>query len=388
MTSDRPAIAARHGRPRIGLLSSVTDLGVMVVRSLLIKLLRERHPQAHIAVLAEETALATVRAFYEQASWADECVAIPCARPQGDEQVARVFEWLRAQCFDVLILNPRSAFPAALARDAGIPVAVGLDRDGVGAAQWTHPVLLDQAPQRDLHWTVVLAAYARALGLDYRGAAAHVPFLRVHGTWTHQGPRPHVVMHVGGNPEWNRRWPRRRFERLCRRLVEEGAAVTLIGGRHEALDNAAIVEALRGGGGWLGDASERPLADVARLLLDADLFVGNDSGPMNVAVALGVPVVAVRGADPENFRADVVDARHVVLSNWQACSRRETGNETCLLDCPVAYDQERQTYPRCLEAIPFDSVWSAVRTSLQRARPAATTTRPEGPLMVDRRTTT
>lgn len=361
----------RSGTPRIGLLSSATDLGVMVVRSLLVKLVRERHPDAYIAVLAEAGVLASVRAFYVQWSWADACLPIPCERPRDSEQATRVATWLRQQGLDMLVLSPHGAFPATLARRSGIPMCAGLGRDAASTAELTHPVVLDTEPSRDLHWTRVLAAYARTLGLDYRGAAAHVPFVRVHGVPARGGQRPHVVVHVGGNPEWNRRWPRRRFERLCRRLLEQGVAVTLLGSHHEQLDNAAILETLHDRHGRLVDASGSALADTVRLMLDADLFVGNDSGPMNLAVALGVPVVAVRGADPENFRADVVDPRHVVFSNWQACSRRETGNETCLLGCPVAYDRERQTYPRCMEAIPFDSVWSAVDTKLRAAPVAA-----------------
>lgn len=378
MTADGAGL--RAGAPRIGLVSSATDLGVMVVRSLLIKLLREKHPRARILVLAEKGSIAWLREFYEIHSYVDACVALATEQPAGPWETLRLWRQLRAQRLDVLILSPAARFPVQLARRCGIPMRVGLPRDGAAAEHLTHRAAVEGPVDRDLHWTRVLSAYARALDLDFRGARAHVPFVRVEGGRTPGGRRPRVVVHAGGNAQWNRRWPRRRFARLCQLLVrEERASVTLIGGRDETLDNAAIAEAVGRRAieeGQLVDASEMPIAETARMILDADLFVGNDSGPMNLAVALGTPVVAVRGADPENFRADAVDPAHTVISNWERCSRRETGDETCRHGCPVAYDRAGQVYPRCMEEIPFERVWSAVGAALRgraAGEPAAAT---------------
>ncbi len=38
-----------------------------------------------------------------------------------------------------------------------------------------------------------------------------------------------------------------------------------------------------------------PLADVAQLMRDASLFVGNDSGPAHIAAAFGLPLVVLFG---------------------------------------------------------------------------------------------
>ena len=59
----------------------------------------------------------------------------------------------------------------------------------------------------------------------------------------------------------------------------------------------AVVAAARAGGTdvsrWLG--GEKDLETMIGLLASAGLYLGNDTGPMHVAAAAGVPVVAVFG---------------------------------------------------------------------------------------------
>jgi ADP-heptose:LPS heptosyltransferase len=180
--------------------------------------------------------------------------------------------------------------------------------------------------------------------------------------------RPRVAMHGGGNPEWNRRWPLRSFVELCRLLTGQArASVRLLGSRGEEPENRLIVETIRGENpaADIVDASGSPVDETAACIADADLFVGNDSGPMNFAAALGTPIVAIRGADAENFRPDTVDGRHVVLSGWTQCSRYRNGSNVCEEGCPIAYDRLSQEYPRCMENITLQSVWTAVTRQLE-----------------------
>jgi ADP-heptose:LPS heptosyltransferase len=364
---------------RIGIVSTTTDLGVMVVRSLLIKLLREHHRDARLILLAESADLPIVREFHESLSWIDECVAIGTERPRETPELFAVVRQVRALNLDVIILNPWSRFPAVIPYWCGIPVRAGLPRDDRARQYLTHPVRLadlaspdaGEAPPRDLHWVAVHEGYARALHLHaYRGPAAHVPFLRLaHPPGRGRAARPLVVVHAGGSPDWNRRWPRDRFARVCCTAVERhGASIVLIGSAHERADNGLIADEVMRAcpSADIADRSGCAIAETAAIVAAADLFVGNDSGPMNVAVAVGTPVVAVRGADPENFRADLVDPGHIVLSNWAGCARRASGSEHCDRGCPVAYDREAQQYPRCMAAITLEQVLEAMARQLAR----------------------
>lgn len=357
---------------RIGILSNTTDLGVMVVRNLLIKLLREKYPDARLMLLAESANIERVRTVYEQISWLDEFVPIDAEPPKTPEQEHTLREQLASCALDMLIFNPQSKMPYRIAAECGIKRRIGFAPDESQLGQLTDSVILDVSLDRDLHWSYILAGYARALGIDhFRGVAAHVPFLRVRSLEAHvhavdAGPR--IAIHVGGNIEWNRRWPLSNFVRLCRDLVREcNATLFLLGSPDEADENRTIAEEIRndGASGSIVDVSGARIEHTVRCIASAALFVGNDSGPMNIAVAVGTPVVALRGADPENFRPDVVDPRHIVVSRWHECARFLNGSHICDRGCPVAYDRRKQDYPKCMASIPYEEVWAAAMNQLR-----------------------
>ena len=357
-----------------GLLSSTDELGCMVVRNLLIKLIRRNHPKARIALLAEEKYIDAARAFHQQVSWVDECVSIETERVQSASQRVRLQRVLEDQELDTIILSPGSSLPYQIPFLCGIPrrVGLGLGRDPDQLRFLSHVVQLSQEYHEDTHWSILIQGYAEALGYEFKAASDYVPFLRVEKPVD----RPlavaskRVAVHVGGNPEWNRRWPLRRFLRLCRSLASDGqVCVSLLGSRSESYENQLIVAQVKRdfAHAAIRDVSGGSYSDTAEEISAADLFVGNDSGPMNMALALGTPIVAIRGADAENFRPDAVDGKHIVFSGWANCSRRRSGSNDCELGCPIAYDRDTQEYPKCMETISFKSVRQAVAQQLTTA---------------------
>jgi heptosyltransferase-3 len=102
-----------------------------------------------------------------------------------------------------------------------------------------------------------------------------------------------VLVHPGASTA-NKCWAPENFAAVCDDLLDAGAAHVLIlvgpGERDRFLavrgrmrhPVAAIEEAL-------------PIRELAALLQEVDLFVGNDSGPMHLAAAVGTRVVALFG---------------------------------------------------------------------------------------------
>src|SRR5690606_23171405 len=109
------------------------------------------------------------------------------------------------------------------------------------------------------------------------------------------GDGPVVALHPGADHFPAKRWPVDRFALLADRLAERyGARVVLVGGPGDVPLAAAIRERVQRAP--LLDLTGRlALLETAAVLERVDLMVGNDSGPLHMAVAVGTPVVALFG---------------------------------------------------------------------------------------------
>lgn len=105
-------------------------------------------------------------------------------------------------------------------------------------------------------------------------------------------PGPYAVLHAGAT-DLRRRWPAERFAAVARHLRRLGLQVVLNGsGAEEGAIAAGIAASLSAG--TVLDASNRlSLRALAGLLAGARLMVSNDSGPLHLAQAFGVPEVGI-----------------------------------------------------------------------------------------------
>jgi ADP-heptose:LPS heptosyltransferase len=113
---------------------------------------------------------------------------------------------------------------------------------------------------------------------------------------------PRVVMHAGcSSAVSKKRWPLRRFAEVAATLVERaGARIFLVGGGTEAA--LARELARRVGPAAVSLAGKLSVRQTLALMEACQLFVGNDSGPLHMATAVGTPVVGIYGAtDPIVF---------------------------------------------------------------------------------------
>ena len=169
------------------------------------------------------------------------------------------------------------------------------------------------------------------------------------------GARPLVVLHPGSGDNFpGRRWPTRRFGLLARRLVDEhGALVAVTGGPAEASLTYEVVE-----------ASERDLRDLAgrmtledliALLARATLLVANDTGPVHLASALGVPVLGLYGPNTPQLYGP--------LSTGSAAFYDAPPCSPCITN--LNYKTSRCRNPVCIRAIAVDEVAAAAGRLLE-----------------------
>jgi heptosyltransferase-2 len=109
--------------------------------------------------------------------------------------------------------------------------------------------------------------------------------------------RPIIAMHPGsGGYSTARRWAPERFAQLADTLFHDaGGQLILMGGPEETELHRQIIELMQSGMPVRSFAGKGNIRVAAAILEQADLFVGNDSGLMHMATAVGTPTVGIFG---------------------------------------------------------------------------------------------
>ena len=151
-------------------------------------------------------------------------------------------------------------------------------------------------------------------------------------------PRPRVALLPCSR--WiTKNWPPERFIETARGLLADpGAALFLVGAAEDRPVCDAIANALEGR--VVNLCGQTSLVEMGSLLQEMDLVISVDSGPMHMAAALGIPVLAVFGAtDP--VRTGPYGAKHRVLHHenmpCRPCRSRQCARHdlACLADLPA-----------------------------------------------------
>lgn len=172
---------------------------------------------------------------------------------------------------------------------------------------------------------------------------------------------PLVSIHVGATKDY-KQWPARHFAQLADWLVEQGFQVALIGaGRSDGERIAQVLGQCRRQMHNLHN--QLRLSELIALFQASRFFVGNDSGPMHLAAAAGIPVFALFGPTdaarwgPLGANAQVI--RHAVACAASCSRRRCDYDRRCLrtLSPDVVIRQLKQA----IDALPAESVPIAAR---------------------------
>jgi lipopolysaccharide heptosyltransferase II len=318
---------------------------------------RNKFPDAQISVVARPYLVD----LYREQGICDELIAYDL---QGAHRGWRGREALAAQLrtkkFDVALLL-QNAFDAAwIAWRAGIPKRIGYARDG-------RSVLLTDAVPVPTEGEIpghekfyYLELLRRAGWIDRLANDEHIPLrvpdedkLRAMQRILEAGARPNamrIAVAAGASYGAAKCWPPDRFAPALNEFVSQvDADVILFGTPQELAVSAAITRGLqRAPIDLTGKTSVR---ELPALLSQCQVFLGNDSGAMHVAAAVGLPVVAVFGpTDP--LGTAPVTPRVSIVQQKPYCS-------PCFLRrCPTDH--------RCMLAISPAMVATALRHQFSR----------------------
>ena len=297
------------------LVIRVGDMGDALLATPMLRALRQRYPAARIDLLTTASA-ATLLA---ECPLVDSLYTLPqgiaaygasLAGLAGLTGGALLLAGLRAARYDAVIFANHLTLPSgrrwrrALAIALDAPLTLGLD-NGYGRFLRLRVPDAGFGARHEVEYALALAARLDAtLPSAERGARlADLGWGDIRAAALAPGQAPHIALHPGsGAYSVARRWPATRYVELARALGDEfNAHVTLVGGPEERYLAASVIAAL-GEPAWVANAvgatSPRQLAET---LSGAQLFIGNDSLPMHLATATGVPVIAIFG--PSNASA-------------------------------------------------------------------------------------
>jgi heptosyltransferase-1 len=263
------------------------------------------------------------------------------------EQIAAGLSELRAQRYEVAVDFQGAVRSALLARWSGAPVVYGVaqPRENAASMFYTRQVIARGSHVVEQNLSLAEAVAHRRLEMP------RIEFTLDQAVEKQCGDRLHgigdfVLLNPGAG--WGaKRWPAERYGQVARRLAENGVKSLINFGPGEE----PLMRAVESAGEGAAQGIACSLAELIALTRRARLFIGGDTGPMHLAAALGIPVVAIFG--PTNpARNGPFGTRSMVLRSAAS---------------PTTHSRRAQPDPGILE-ISSDEVVAAARKLLRSDR--------------------
>jgi heptosyltransferase I len=233
---------------------------------------------------------------------------------------------LKTLAFDIAIDLQCLTKSAVAARLSGARRRMGMaGEDGRELSRWLHNDLVEVQGE---HVIDRYLSMLRPLGIKSPAVRFDLPELPGDATTANRflaaedlTEGQFAILNPGAG--WpSKMWPAERYGEVARRLAAEHglASVAVWGGAAEKPLGEAIVAA---SGGAARLAPPTTVSELAALCRRADLFLGSDTGPMHLAVAVGAPTVSLHGTSQAD-RCGAYGRENVRLQvRYQAGSSRE-----------------------------------------------------------------
>jgi heptosyltransferase-1 len=200
---------------------------------------------------------------------------------------------VRARKYDIA-LDLQGAIRSALAaRATGATIRIGSSQPRESPARMFYTHAVDVQGSHVIEHALSLASVFAGQALEY--VQPPFPIDPTIEAWADRqsemfGGKPLAILNPGAG--WGAKcWPAESFGAVARALSERGMAVLVNHGPGEE----ALTEAVRNSSGEVAVPLKCSVGELIALTRRARLFIGGDTGPMHLAAALRVPVVALFG---------------------------------------------------------------------------------------------
>lgn len=328
------------------LIRSVNWLGDAVMTTPALSVVREHFPQAEITILANEM----VSELFAHHPGIDHVITFHrTGKHRGVAGRLRLAAELRSHRFELAIILPNSFDSAVVPWLAGIPARIGKCSDGrTLLLNGRYHAVKVIPPRHEVDYYLDLLGHFGITGSrtplrlfitadEENGATERL---------AKQGIQPDDFV-IGINPGASygsaKRWYPDRFAQAAHQLAEKWSAkVVIFGGPGEAAIAADIERCLEGKA--VNVAGKTSVREMMALIKRCNFFITNDSGPMHVAAAFSVPLVAIFGSTDHTGTSPYSD-NSVVVRNEVECAPCK------LRECPTDH--------RCMTSVTAEAVVNA-----------------------------
>jgi heptosyltransferase I len=209
------------------------------------------------------------------------------------ERIAAAFSDLRAPGYEVTVDFQGAVRSAFLARCSGAPVIYGFrqPRENIASMLYTRPVIAQGSHIVEQNLSLAESAVGQSLETRNLAFPCDEAAEKRCAAWLRrESIGDFIVINPGAG--WGaKQWPAERYGQIAQCLAQDGLAVLVNSGPGEE----ELVQSVMTASGGTARVVSWPIPELVALTRRARLFMGGDTGPMHLAAALGIPVVAIFG---------------------------------------------------------------------------------------------
>jgi heptosyltransferase I len=346
--------------PRSILLVKLSAIGDVVHTLPLLEVLRKNFPEARIDWLVEEEASPMIQGHKEidhvivsfRKSWQKRLLS-PKDLPAAISEIRRFVRELRSLEYD-LVIDLHGLFKSGLLTG----LARGRRKIGFTGGREGSILFLTDRPYPFDYNRHALERYllaAEYLGCNMNSWRGEIPLRaedmeRMDRLLADRFSPDDILIAINPMARWaTKLWDEEHFSRLAERLAEELSCKVIFTG---SPSDRPVIERIIGGlyPPPLNLAGGTTLRELAYLYTRCRLVVTTDTGPMHIAAAMGVPVVALFGPTAP-WRTGPYGKIHKVI-------RKE-------LECSPCF-RKKCSHLSCMKSITVDEVFDTIRKIMEQ----------------------
>jgi len=333
------------------LIMRTDRIGDVLLSTPVIKALREAYPYSYLAMMVSPYA----REIVEGNPYLDEVILYD-KDSQHKSWISsfKLARQLASKRFDLaIILHPTNRVHL-LAYLCGIPMRIGYDRKFGFLLTNRLKHLKQRGEKHELDYNLDMVEY---LGIEPKSKQLFMPIKEDSEQWVKVLLEKSGIsfkdkllgLHPGASCP-SKVWPLERFAEVADRLADKyGFKVIIVSGKNDSAKAKVVAQAMKSPAVNL--AGETSLSQLACLLKRCALFISNDSGPVHLAVAVGVPVISIFGRQ----QAGLSPKRWGPLGAKDKVLHKSAGCIECLAhNCVKSF--------ACLKAITVEDVITAAES--------------------------